>query len=660
MKLLFLLLLVEQIIGYEILPKGPMIRHIKTRSTFKDSQREGPYSMNFVALGQEFYLELEEYPMRKFDYCVYHGTAPYVQNSSAVISDCYGYVSGIIQYPDETFYLSPIYKNFSVIVSSSNETLEAEGNCGDGGLHDDEVSEWQPETSDFARGGGVKYVNLLLVTDKARLAGLDGNPDALRASTLAIASQIKFIYEQFKSPDYKIEINIAGIYHMLNDDTSWDDDTDSNVILGKFTTWVNLQPWRTRYSSVQLLSGIDFDSTIVGRAYMSTFCNPSGPTMGVVQATSSYDFLTAKITAHELGHNLGMRHTNTYVGGSSLSTEEQIKPCMVQTSAVMSSILYGTAIVWDSCSVEWFKLFNEGYPYGCTAATCTYPYGVGGTCMESGTPICGNTMIDADEECDCGPPDFCKDPCCDAKTCTLVKECSPKQSPCCTASCTVAKGGICRPSAHPQCDEPDSCDGHSEECLEQRFKPTGDCDVDGVKGRCYKGHCLSLDIQCLGIPKAYWTSEGINGECPRANVGDIACKKLYCKRKDSDYCDYYNAPSLLMVKNGTPCGDGRVCIDEKCISVEISDSPVQPSVGPTKTPSIYRKPSTHPTAPTKSNLPNPTSRKPTKTPTGYPTTTKPTKPLLRPPSTAPTSMPTDYPVSRPTRRCPKRKKYKRY
>lgn len=33
-------------------------------------------------------------------------------------------------------------------------------------------------------------------------------------------------------------------------------------------------------------------------------------------------------------------------------------------------------------------------------------------CTESGQPICGNGLVEAGEECDCGYSDQCKDPCC--------------------------------------------------------------------------------------------------------------------------------------------------------------------------------------------------------------------------------------------------------
>lgn len=33
-------------------------------------------------------------------------------------------------------------------------------------------------------------------------------------------------------------------------------------------------------------------------------------------------------------------------------------------------------------------------------------------CTESGQPICGNGLVEAGEDCDCGYSDQCKDPCC--------------------------------------------------------------------------------------------------------------------------------------------------------------------------------------------------------------------------------------------------------
>lgn len=40
------------------------------------------------------------------------------------------------------------------------------------------------------------------------------------------------------------------------------------------------------------------------------------------------------------------------------------------------------------------------------------PHVIGFVSTESGQPICGNGMVEAGEDCDCGYSDQCKDTCC--------------------------------------------------------------------------------------------------------------------------------------------------------------------------------------------------------------------------------------------------------
>jgi hypothetical protein len=63
--------------------------------------------------------------------------------------------------------------------------------------------------------------------------------------------------------------------------------------------------------NVQLLTSVDFAGSAVGRGHLGTLC--SDYSASVNMATSSSLLSTARIVAHELGHNLGLRHDN--VGG---------------------------------------------------------------------------------------------------------------------------------------------------------------------------------------------------------------------------------------------------------------------------------------------------------------------------------------------------------
>lgn len=102
--------------------------------------------------------------------------------------------------------------------------------------------------------------------------------------------------------------------------------------------------------------------------------------------------------------------------------------------------------------------------------------------------ICGNGIVEANEECDCGFNDTCAENCCvaaqnppDPNQCMLAKDtsgtkyqCSPSQGSCCSSSnCSYASSGvICQSSTG--CIADITCSGTSATCPRTNssfFKP---------------------------------------------------------------------------------------------------------------------------------------------------------------------------------------------
>ncbi|UYV65946.1 ADAM10 [Cordylochernes scorpioides] len=116
------------------------------------------------------------------------------------------------------------------------------------------------------------------------------------------------------------------------------------------------------------------------------------------------------------------------------------------------------------------------------------------------TPFCGNGVVEAGEECDCGSACQQRDHCClprfgrgDQSGCQLVRGtlCSSRQ-PCCTDSCDIVAAHeemICRTSNTP-CMEPARCNGKDPECPPLRQSPDGTECEEGMK-TCRNGTCSS-------------------------------------------------------------------------------------------------------------------------------------------------------------------------
>ncbi len=88
-------------------------------------------------------------------------------------------------------------------------------------------------------------------------------------------------------------------------------------------------------------------------------------------------------------------------------------------------------------------------------------------------PLCGNGVIEADEECDCGFKSDCREACCysasendESKRCKLkpAAQCSPSQGVCCDeATCQFKSAdSVCR--LEDDCIEQVNCTGNSNSC----------------------------------------------------------------------------------------------------------------------------------------------------------------------------------------------------
>jgi len=519
------------------------------------------------------------------------------------------------------------------------------------GCASEDVFDYQPDMHNVSNPSrrslrtSKRFVNLYIVTDNLRRQYLNNDRNLLYSSTINIATLVKDIYASYKNMEYPIQVDIGGIHHLPETATPypWETKTDPTSVLFEFNLWATQNNKKQVGRTVMLITGMPLSGGVIGIAYMSTICS------GGVAISESVvnDYGTAKTVAHELGHNLGMRHITNYVSGSSLGSASEIEDCRKQFYSIMSPVIYGTNYVWDRCSYEWFKLFNEGYPYGCTGSTCTFYPSMREGCLSTTQSECGNTVLNEGEECDCGNEEECDDPCCDPKTCRIIGQCSPNVHACCTTQCTVApKIQTCREAKHEQCDRAETCDGVSRDCPKDVSYSYIPCQAPNfsktkqLAGKCFKGDCLSHDIQCLNVNPAYGLN--LQGSCIRGVNGTVACQKLFCQPATNAFCTVLYAPTLQYVKDGTSCGDDLICMNQQCVSIV----PTTPSAPSSNMPTIRE--TKHPVKPF--SRPTTTKRPTTVAPTLRPSLTK--APTPKPTRTkAPTSPPslTKAPTPKPSR-----------
>ncbi|NWY27929.1 ADAM9 protein, partial [Pheucticus melanocephalus] len=300
----------------------------------------------------------------------------------------------------------------------------------------------------------------------------------------------------------------------------------------------------------------------------------------------------ASIMAHELGHNLGMNHD-----------DERVCHCGA-SSCIMSSGASGSRN-FSSCSAEDFEklTLNKGGSCLLNVPKPDETYSV---------PYCGNKLVDAGEECDCGSPKECEnDPCCEPGTCRLRSGAECAYGDCCK-NCQLLPGGTeCRASTN-ECDLPEYCNGTSQFC-QPDFTVQNGHPCHNQEAYCYNGVCQYYDAQCQDIfgskakaaPNICFAEVNSKGDrfgnCgfhghdyKKCSSWNAMCGKLQCENVKAmpvfgikpaiiqtpirgthqtcwgvDFQLGSDVPDPGMVNEGTKCGNGKICRHFQCVSASV-------------------------------------------------------------------------------------------
>ncbi|CAK1540985.1 unnamed protein product [Leptosia nina] len=561
--------------------------------------------------------------IEELDICQYHGTVRGRSGSWVAVSTCHG-LKGIVFDGKKMFYLEPAEDNTldSHHYFYDHSDLKTNFSCGYMGgvtgnktydppllerynseknIQQSRVSRYKREAFDDTQVRGPfnvnklsRYVELVLVADNKEYLANGESIELIHHRFKDVANIINSVYAPLN-----IFIALVGIVVWTErDEITLEEDGDKTL-----TSFLHYRRDRLLREipndNAHLLTRQKFKDGVVGKALKGPICtyNFSG---GVATNHSDVIGLVATTIAHEMGHNFGMEH----------DTEADCE-CPDDKCIMSPSSTSVTPTHWSSCSLRSLALsFERGMDY----------------CLRNkpkqlfDSPTCGNGFVEAGEQCDCGlnPAAACRS-CCDHKTCTLRANATCAVGECCdTQTCRPKSAGtICR-SADKECDLPEFCTGYSEFCPKDVFKMDATpCSND--RAYCVRGSCRTHTDQC----KLLWGSTGEssdqrcyfamnvkgdkNGNCgyERENSSSFfkcrpqnaLCGLLQCRHLNERLEFGMESVSLLsatfinnngsiipcrtamidlglsdvdpgMVPDGAKCGDNRMCLSSKCVSVE--------------------------------------------------------------------------------------------
>ena len=544
------------------------------------------------------------------NHCFYHGTVRGRERSTVSLSTCGG-IEGMIFDGLTSYYIEPTNNSFHLIYrmndyhfnehySTDQRTTQGEGICSlnsqTHGTFSKRSAENNLKTHKRTRRNvytETKYVELLIINDRKQFEACGKNLTKTNLRAKQIANIVDAIFKPLKVRVALVAIETWNVA----DKVKAEDDAEtylSNLIKYRKKKLLRKYP----NDVTKLITGVLLKDSIRGKAQVMTIC--SRQSAGVIQDYSGNAAFTANTFAHELGHVFGMYH------------DEDLPSCVCNTrdsrGCVMSEhVGREPATEFSNCSV---KGLEETLSRGLGSCLFNVPRSL------VGGPVCGDGIVGSGEECDCGTLKECadkRDICCDQKTCKLRAHAQCADGACCEKCRFKKSGAICREKVN-ECDIPETCTGSSGVCPRDVFVHNGYSCASNT-AYCYLGECLTHDQQCEDL----WGHDAVSGpnmcynyhntrnpdkfgHCRRSKKGrhracqlqDAKCGKLWCLARNQrpiigiqrDVMSSHwpvddkiitckgtslqmglDVPEAAMTLEGTKCGDDKVCLNRRCVSV---------------------------------------------------------------------------------------------
>ncbi|XP_066509194.1 zinc metalloproteinase-disintegrin-like protein H3 [Hoplias malabaricus] len=517
------------------------------------------------------------------DLCYYQGKIVNDSDSQVSVSTCNG-LRGYFQTAEQRFLIEPLSDdvNGDHAVLKYDDVNDTPTTCGVTNTTWDENIDIAPHVSKSrARISGPtmfqqqKYNKVFIVADNRMYQKMDSNVDKVRSRIFEIINFVNLVYKPVNT-----FIALIGL-EIWTDSDKITVTPPAGETLNSFTTWRNsVLMKRQNHNNAHLITGIDFEGSTVGLAFIGTLC--SDHSTAVIQDHNPRAIAVGATLSHEMGHNLGMNHDTSSCF------------CPDSTCIMAAALSYVIPQNFSSCSISSLEQYlNDRKP----------------ECLLTKPPskdllqpaVCGNGFTEIGEECDCGTVTECTNTCCNATTCRLTKGSKCAAGECCQNCKIMDASKICR-AKQDVCDLAEYCTGQSSVCPEDVFAVNGLPCKNG-NGYCYNGQCPRREDQCIKM----WGADAVVGSdyCYEQNkrgtyyafclrptndqyvacqAQDVRCGKLFCENgqynpnygrlvtfsncKATFYSDRDN--DFGQVDTGTKCGDEKVCSQNQCVSLEVA------------------------------------------------------------------------------------------
>jgi len=440
----------------------------------------------------------------------------------------------------------------------------------------------------------IKFLELYLVNDKSVYLHFKKNITFIEDRCRLIANLIDKKYRPLRVRIVLVGIEIWTEKDLIDKGVL----RDSHKMLLSFMKYRKLNiNGKVKNDNAQLITRESLDGgKTAGKAPIATICNKAY-SAGIGHDSTDHPARIANVLAHEIGHNLGLLHDKK-------SEEDCLCDDHEKSKCLMSSHLDSKVKTFSQCSkINFEKTLMKGHGH------CLFDFPK----RRYKPAICGNNVIEQDEECDCGHRENCErfGNCCDPFTCKLYSNATCASGGCCEQCKLKERSTPCR-TKRGECDLQEYCTGESSECPADTFtQDTTSCDHGS--GYCSSSVCITHNHQCedwFGTQaksasahcyKEFNIQGFFAGHCGKTdynstqkyikcNNADVYCGKLQCNLFDGkkpqytmknelkwkglkmtvpcvsiNLEEYRKHGNLSLAKDGTKCGTNKICHNSKCI-----------------------------------------------------------------------------------------------
>lgn len=351
--------------------------------------------------------------------------------------------------------------------------------------------------------------------------------------------------------------------------TPWNVDCNGGNVtwrLNEFSKWRGDHSDDNAYWTLMTACATDSE---VGVSWMGRLCT-SGVTSDGSNSVSGANVVvgnqgsTWQIFAHETGHTFGAVHDcDSQTCAQGLEDSSQCCPlssstCNANAKYVMNPYAESDMTTFSPCTIG-----NICSAIGRNSIKSSCLSDNKGVVTITGSQ-CGNGIVEAGEDCDCGGTEGCGDnSCCDATTCKFKNNavCDDSNDSCCSNCQYASADTVCRASTG-QCDIAEKCTGTTSSCPDDKYEKDG-TSCGSTKGlACASGQCTSRDYQCRTVMGSLLNS---NDTWACENTNAPSCS-LVCGA--SEVAQEYGSTTCMQMNqnylDGTPCESGGKCEAGQC------------------------------------------------------------------------------------------------